>query len=145
MELFLLNAVALFRPLASMEFASAIFEIAGIGFFALLVGALLISSAVRKSLSFSAIDAAIITFSIWCAATYLIYFDLALIKEVAKLLIPLLGFVVVKNVIRERSEYAGLLRWALVGFAVPILLSAALIANGQGVDYVSYWTDVARW
>lgn len=145
MELFLLKAVALFRPLASMEFASAIFEIAGIGFFALLVGALLISSAVRKSLSFSAIDAAIITFSVWCAATYLIYFDLALIKEVAKLLIPLLGFVVVKNVVRERSEYVGLLRWALVGFAVPILLSAALIANGQGVDYVSYWTDVARW
>jgi O-antigen ligase len=145
MELFLVNLVALLRPLASLEFASVIFEIAGIVLFGLLVGAILANSAMRKALKISSVDAAISAFTLWCFAIYLIYFEVALIKEVGKLVVPLLSYIVTKNVVRDRSEYTALLRWALVGFSIPIVLSTVMIINGSGIDYVSYWTDLSRW
>jgi O-antigen ligase len=145
MELFLLKLVALFRPLVSLNYAATVFEVAGSTLFGALIIALLANSAVRKSLTLSSVDAAIITFTLWCFAIYVIYFETAHLKEVAKLVIPLLSYIVVKNVVRNRQEYEALLRWILVGFAVPIVLSLVLILEGSGVDYVSYWTNLERW
>ena len=145
MELLLLQLVALLRPLASIDWAAAIFEIVGVGLFGLLVAALLADSAVRKSLIFSAVDAAILSFSVWCLAIYVIYFHAARIGEVAKLVIPLLSYIVVKNVVRDRSEYETLLRWMLVGFSIPIVISTVLIATGHGLDSILYWTKEPRW
>jgi O-antigen ligase len=145
MELFLLKFVALFRPLVSLNYAATVFEVAGSALFGALIVALLAIGAVRKSLKFSFVDAAIITFTLWCLAIYIIYFESARLKEVAKLVIPLLSYIAVKNVVRNRQEYEALLRWILVGFAVPIALSMVLILNGSGVDYVSYWTNLERW
>jgi len=145
MELFLLKLVGLFRPLASIEFAAAIFEVAGIGLFGLLGVAFLANSAMRKSLRVSAVDAVIVVFALWCLAIYVIYFEHAYIRDVAKLLIPMLGYIVVKNVVQNRSEYEALLRWMIIGFSIPTAMSAVLIIGGSGLDYVDYWTDALRY
>lgn len=121
MELFLLKLVGLFRPLASLSYAATFFEIAGIALFGLLVVALLANSAMRKSLRFSSVDAAIVTFTLWCIAIYVIYFEAARISDVAKLVIPLLSFIVVKHVLHERSGYE------------------------YGLDSIYYWTKLPRW
>ena len=145
MELLLLQLVALFRPLASIELAAAFFVVLGVGLFGMLVVALLANSATRKSLKFSAIDVVIAVFALWCLAIYVIYFESANISDVAKLLIPMLSYTVVKNVVRGPSDYEALLKWMLLGFAIPTVMSAALIVMGNGLDYTDYWTDALRY
>lgn len=145
MELFFIKLAALFRPLASLDAAEFVFEVAGILLFGFMVFALLVSSASRKTLKLSAVDFAIIAFTVWCLTTYIVYFDTSRIREVAKLLIPLLTYIAVKNVVSHDTQYVSVLRWALLGFSVPIVLSTALIVTGQGYDYVNYWTNVTRW
>ena len=145
MELLLLKLVCLMRPLASMAYAEVVFDIAGAGLFAFLVLALLSDGAVRKSLNFSVVDLLIGMFAIWCLTVYVVYFEEADIAHVVKMLIPLLSYTVVKNVVKDRTQYAKLLLWMIIGFSVPLIVSAGLIAAGKGVDYVSYWTGIPRW
>lgn len=145
MELVLLKLVGLFRPLASIEYAEIVFDVAAIALFAMLVGAFLVNSATRRAIRLSAIDVTVFAFATWCLATYVIYFESSDIRHVAKLLIPLLSFTVVKNVVRDRLQYRDLLFWILVGFSIPLILSVMLIATGKGVDHVNYWTGIPRW
>jgi len=145
MEFLLLKVVSMFRPLASLGYAEAFFDIAGAALFALLVVALLLDSAVRKTLSLSAVDLLIGMFAIWCLTIYVVYFEQAHIAHVVKMLIPLFSYIAVKNVVKERVQYVKLLLWMIVGFSVPVVVSAGLIAAGKGVDYVSFWTGIPRW
>jgi len=147
MELFLLGTAALFRPIASGAYilSGAFTEIAAVLLFVVLCGAFFANSALRKQTSFSAIDLTIVGFSTWCLAGYVAYFDVARLADMARLLVPLLTYTVTKNIVKDRDEYRRLLSWMIVGFSVPVVLSAALIAAGKGVAYVSYWTGIARY
>lgn len=147
MELLLIKLVALLRPLASMEQAEAVFEILGVGIFAMAVAGTLISVAVRRELFLTTIDLVILAFVAWCLAGYVIYFDPAKTSGLVKLLLPLLTYILVKNVVSEHGQYTRLLFWIIAGFAVPTFLSAALIAirHPSAIDMVLYWTGVSRW
>ena len=128
-----------------MGYADAFFDIAGGGLFALVVAAILSDSSVRKTLRLSAVDLLIGMFAIWCLTIYVVYYEEADFAHVVKMLIPLFSYTVVKNVVRERAQYAKLLLWMIVGFSIPVIASAGLIVAGKGVDYVSYWTGIPRW
>ena len=145
MELVLLKLVAFLRPLGGIKYAEFAFELISILLITALGAALLVHGATRKVLRFSAIDAMILAFTIWCLTTYVVYFESASFAEVAKLLIPLLSYTIAKNVIGNERQYRALLFWIIVGFAIPTIGSAALILLGEGVQYVSYWTGVSRW
>ncbi len=145
MEVFLLKAVVFARIISSFEYAAVAFDLAAIALFVIIVGLFFANMAVRKDVSFSAIDAAIVAFAVWCVAVSLIYFEDTRLRDVAKLLTPLLSYVVVKNVLKSDSDYGGVLFWAVAGFAIAIVGSAILIMRGQGVDYVTYWTGIPRW
>ena len=147
MELFLLKLVALARPLISMRFGEAFFAILGISLFGILVGAVLMRAAMQKSLRLSPIDGLILAFMTWCVARALIYIDASYISQLTKLLVPLLSYIVVKNVVPDREEYRRVIFWIILGFSVPTLLSAGLIAIGSSgaVDMVIYTTGVLRW
>jgi O-antigen ligase len=145
MELLLLKLVAVLRPLASMKYAENYFEIVGVGLFALMIVGIFSYCAVRKTLTLSAIDLLIFAFAIWCLTIYLAYFEVTGIKSVVVILIPLFSYIVVKNVVKDRVQYLGVLFWIIVGFIIPVILSAVLIVTGKGVDYVSYWTGITRW
>lgn len=145
MELLLLKFVAFLRPLAGIKYAEAFFELISVLLIVALGLALLVTGATRKALRFSAIDALIAAFTVWCLTSYVVYFESASIAEVAKLVIPLVSYTIAKNVISDERQYLTLLRWMIIGFAIPAIWSAALIMNGEGVQYVSYWTGVRRW
>jgi O-antigen ligase len=147
MELLFVKLIALMRPLASTEYAEAIAGVSAIGMFGLGLATLLIVSAVRKSIRISAIDTMIFFFSVWCVAIYLIYFESSLISYLLKLLIPLIGYIVVKNVVLTWVEYRRLLLWMLIGSFIPTIISATLIlaGNTSAVDMVNYWSGVTRW
>jgi len=147
MELFLLKLVALARPLISMRFGEELFAILGIGLFAILVGAVLMRAAVQKSLRLSPIDGLILAFMTWCIARAVIYFDGSYISQLTKLLVPMLSYIVVKNVVPDREEYRRMIFWIIVGLSVATLLSAGQIASGVSgaVDGVKYQTGLLRW
>lgn len=147
MELFLLKLVALFRPLASMEYVEPLFSVLGVGLFALLFAAVLIRAALNKSLRLSAVDGVIVAFAIWCIAISGIYYEGTQIAELVKVLVPVLSYTLVKNIIPNPQEYRRLLFWIIIGFVVPTLVSASLIAVGspKALDMVNYWTQVPRW
>jgi O-antigen ligase len=147
MELFLLKLVALARPLISMRYGETFFAILGIGLFAILVGAVLMRSALQKSLRFSPIDALIFAFMTWCVARAVIYLDGSYISQLTKLLVPLLSYFVVKNIVPDREEYRRVIFWIILGFSIPTLLSAGQIASGvsDAVTSVKYQTGLPRW
>lgn len=145
MELLLIKLVALIRPLASMQHLEALFAVLGLGLFAVLLAVLFAHGATHRTLRLSAVDGVIIAFAVWCLAISGIYYDRVQIGEVAKLLVPVLSYTIVKNVVQDPSQYRQLLIWAMVGFAIPVLASVALIVTGGGAHYTSYWTGVVRW
>lgn len=147
MELFIVKLVAVFRPLASVSYAAPYFEVAGAGLFVVLLSALLVKGTVQQSLRLSAVDAAIFAFTVWCIAISLIYVHAVRPGELAKLLVPLLSYTIVKNVVSDRNECRKVLFWALVGLGLPMIASAALILakSPAAVDTVNYWTQVTRW
>lgn len=147
MELLLLKIVALLRPLVSIKYVEASFDVFGIGLFVVLVLALLVYSAVQKSLKMSVIDGIIVAFTLWVVAISIIYYESVDIGEVGKLLIPLLSYTLVKNVVLNQREYRHLILWIIVGFTIPTLVSGVLIVaeSKTALHMVNYWTTVARW
>lgn len=145
MDLLLLKLVAALRPLASIKYAEGVFDLLGVGLFGLLIGALLMRGAVSRSMRIGATDLLIVAFTLWCVTIYFVYFESAQFRYVLKIAIPLLAYVVAKNVVHDLENYRRLLLWTIAAFAVPVLLSAVLIATGLGVDRVNYWTGIARW
>lgn len=150
MDLFLLELLALLRPLFFIEvkakiFGFNLFEAAAIGFSGFLFVAIMIRAAVSKDVSFSALDLFVLAFVGWSVCIYAIYADKADIKEVAKLIIPLLTYTVGRNLIPDKVTYQRVLLLMIIGFLPPMLLSAALISLGQSVTMVSYWTGEPRY
>lgn len=145
MELLILKLVAVLRPLASIKYLEAAFDVLGVGLIILLLAALVMRGAVHKTLTLSAIDLLIVGFGIWCFAIYVIYFEAAQVRYVFKLLIPLFSYIVVKNIVHERADYMNMLFWLIVASSIPVLVSAGLILAGSGIDRVNYWTGVVRY
>lgn len=145
MELLLIQIVAAMRPLASIKYVENFFDVLGVGLSGLMIGAVLMRSAVHGTLKIGPIDLLIVGFSIWCCAIYLVYFESAQLRYVLKIVIPLLAYVAVKNVLRDVADYRRLLLWIIVAFVIPVLLSAILIMTGKGAERVNYWTGLTRW
>jgi len=150
MELILLKALALFRPILFVDTGVQLgglnlFEIAAVAFTLILAAALAMQAATRKELNISATDLLIVAYVAWCAAIYLIYLDKAQTSVLAKFIIPPVTYLVAKNVIPSRQEYGRVLWLLLVGFAPPLYASVAVMAAGGGQEYVNYWTGVPRY
>lgn len=145
MEFLLIEFIAFFRPLASLDYAEGLFDVAAIILFALAIAAFLMNSALRQKMSITAIDLAILGFVVWCVAAYIIYIDRADIRDVAKLLMPIVMFTVVKNIVQTEDQYRRMLLWMIAGFGIATILSGIRIVTGSGVDYVNFWTELPRW
>jgi O-antigen ligase len=130
-----------------MRYGEAFFAILGIGLFGILVGAVLMRAAMQKSLRLSPIDGLILAFTTWVIARAVIYIDASYISQLTKLLVPLLSYIVVKNVVPDREEYRRVISWIILGFIIPTLLSAGQIALGvsDAVAAVKYQTGLLRW
>lgn len=150
MDFFALQLFAFLRPLLEIDSGTSfgglkVFELGAIVFSGMLMLALLVRAALAGELRLSMIDLVIGAFVLWCIAIYLVYYQDAYIKELGKLVIPLLTYVVVKNVVANEREYKKLIWLVIVGFAVPTVASTVLIMLGQGIAYVHYWSGAARY
>lgn len=145
MQFLLIELIAFSRPLASLDYAEGLFDLAAIALFALAIAAFLMNSALRQQMSITATDLAILGFVVWCLATYVVYFDRANIRDVAKLLMPIVMFTVVKNIVQTPEQYRRMLLWMIAGFGIATALSGIRIVYGNGVDYINFWTELPRW
>lgn len=150
MELALLNLFALLRPILFIDvrvklFGLSLFDTAAIGLFAILLAALIFHAALRRTATLTGLDLLILAFVFWCVSVLVIYPDKSNIKDVVKLVIPFLTYIVARNVIPDQAAYRRTLFLLILGFLPPLLLSVWLIAMGQGIGYVSYWTKLARY
>ena len=150
MELFFLYIFSLLRPILFINIDAEIgglnlFEVAAILLALLLFAMLIYKMGLRQKIYISSIDLLILLFSLWCVGTFLAYSDSANEKEVAKMIIPLWTFVIVKNVITSKEQFRKLIFIMLLGFSIPVTLSVLFIIMGKGIDDISYWTDIERY
>jgi len=142
MELILLKFFAFLRPILSTDTGAR--ESAAILFSGIIIAAFAMRAATHKNLNLSVTDLVIGAFVFWCVAIYVIYIDKSHINVLAKFVIPLLTYVVVKSVIPSREQYLKMLWLLILGFSIPVFSSALLILLGGGVENISYWTGMPR-
>lgn len=150
MDYLLLQIFAILRPIMFIElpislFGLNLFEVAAIVLSLFLMLGLLIRGALVKDFSVSGIDLAMIGFSGWCITVFAIYPQYSDLRDLARLVLPFLTYLAAKTVLRTTARYRKLLWLLLVGFSVPVVMSAGLIAAGYGVDRINYWTGIPRY
>jgi len=149
LELFLIKLLAFLRPVLFLDvkwniFGLNLFEFAAIGLTGILFVALSIRAAVSKSVTITLVDLFVLAFSLWCLAIYAVYAGSADFKDVLKLILPPLTYSIGRNIITDVDSYHKVLWLLIVGFLIPILLSAFLIASGQSITNINYWTGEPR-
>lgn len=92
----------------------------------------------------SGVDLFVMLFMLCVLGASLIYLEKSKLKDVAKFLLPFFSYIAVRNCITGREQYLRLLWWMIVGFAVPVVTSAILIALHKGVYVHDYWTGLWR-
>ncbi len=150
MELLFLYLFSILRPILFININVEIgglnlFEFAAIFLALLLFSMLIYKMGLKKKIYVSSVDLFILLFSLWCVGTFLAYSDSANVKEVAKMIIPLWTFVIVKNVITNKDQFKKLIFIMLIGFSIPVTLSVLLIVMDKGIYDVNYWTDIVRY
>jgi O-antigen ligase len=148
MELLVLQIVAFLRPIFFIKYGGEdLFDLAAIGAFVLLSAAMLVNTSLRKDVRLTSVDIIIFSFSAYCIAISLIYIDKVNWREVAKLLIPLLTYIIAKNILKSAAAYHKLIGVMICGFVIPIGLSVGLIAveSKNAVDLVDFWSGIPRW
>jgi O-antigen ligase len=150
MDLLLLQLFAFLRPIMFLDLGVQIgglnvFEVAALLLTGALLGGMLIRAAVRKDLALSGADLLMIGFAIWCIVIYFVYIDRADVKELAKFVLPFLGYVVAKNILVERGAYRTLILIMILGFVPPLVVTTVMTLLGKGAEWVNFWTGSARY
>lgn len=148
MEYLLIQIVAFLRPILFIEIGiSNFFDAGGIGIVVVLLVAILIRGAVGQVLTFNLVDALIVAFVTWCVVCSVIYPETMDVRGLAKLIMPFLCYTVAKNVLHDRVQYVRVLFLMILGYVLPVVISAGLIMLGKGMEIygASYWTGLLRW
>lgn len=150
MDLILLNLVAFFRPVLFVDaqinlLGLNLFELAALALTLLLFVSFASHAVLKKELNLSLVDVVIVLYSAWCIWVFVIYYDTADPRALLKLVIPPLTYTVAKNIIKDLGQYRKILKLMVLGFSIPLIGSAVLVALGMGVSKVSYWTGLASY
>jgi O-antigen ligase len=152
MEIILLYLSAFLRPIFFIDLAEStglqtteLFNWFAIALLILLAAAMFSNVALRKEFRVSIVDLLIVAFCIWCTTGYFLYPENSNGRELIKLLFPLCTYIVAKTVLRSTEQYTKMLKWMILGFAIPVFASAGLIASGGGIESLNYWTKLLRY
>lgn len=122
-----------------------LFELLTISF-TLVLAAVAANNAVGKvAIPFSKLDGAILLFILWCSSVAVIYPENSDFKSYVKLVLPPLTFCILKRAITSRRQYCTLLKWLIIGFAIPVALSAFEIYEGRSIGQRIFWTGLERY
>lgn len=119
-------------------------EIFAIIFFIFLFFIYLLQITSKNRFKFELIDGVIYLYILWCVGAFLAYIDKSTIKDVAKFLIPFFTFIVIRNSLTSREQYIKLLKILIIGFSIPITITAVLIVAKKGIWVQDYWTGLYR-
>ena len=97
----------------------------------------------RKSID--KIDAMVFVYCAWCTSIYLLMWPVASLSVYAKLIFPPITFVIFRRLIRDKRQYLRVLLALVLGFSIPVFISAFMSANGLGVGKETYWTGLIRY
>jgi O-antigen ligase len=122
-----------------------LFELLTVAFTSVLAVVAGINAFRKGTVAFSALDGAILVFVFWCSSVAMIYPDSTDLKSYFKLVLPPLTFFVLKRAIASRQECISLLKWLILGFIVPVGVSALMIYEGKGVAQRIFWTGLERY
>jgi O-antigen ligase len=100
---------------------------------------------IGRKIGVSATEWLIIAFLIWCSSIAIIYPEDSDLKSYAKLVLPPLSLIILRRAMWNREQYLRSLKWLILGFALPVFLSAILISQGKGLFDTIYWTGLERY
>jgi O-antigen ligase len=121
------------------------FEFATIGFSFILALLALWHTVSGNTRSLSLAEWLAIAFIIWCTTTLVVYPESSNFKTYVKFVLPLLTYIALKRILSSHLQFLHLLRWMIVGFAVPVILSVVWTIFGRGVGQEIYWTGLVRY
>jgi O-antigen ligase len=150
MDFLLVQIIAFLRPIMFIQYGPTImglnsFELFGVVSFLALLFMYLARLALVRTVSLSGTDLLILAFSFWCVAAFFVYSDKALLGELAKILIPLLTFTLVKYFVKSREQHLNVISFMIYGFVVPVAWTVWMIVHGEGLASINYWTDLPRY
>ncbi|MCG3203045.1 MAG: hypothetical protein NFCOHLIN_02962 [Gammaproteobacteria bacterium] len=122
-----------------------LFEILTIALTFLLVILAAVNALRGNGIRLSPIDIAIIMLVAWCSTVALVYPENTDFKAYVKLVLPPITFMVLKRAIATQRQYVRLLRLMIIGFAIPVALSAYAIHEGTGLAARIFWTGLERY
>lgn len=150
MDGFLLTTFYFARPIMFMETGLKLgglnfFELVTIIFSSVLAILAFISMVSGRKIKLSAVEWLIIIFVIWCSTIAIVYPETSDMKAYIKFVLPPLSFIILKRAIMNQDQYMKCLKWLVIGFSVPIIVSAYMIFHGMGFAGAIYWTGLERY
>lgn len=122
-----------------------ILQVAAICLMAILGAAMLGHMALRRSVNLTSLDIIILLYAIWCTVGWLAYPDKTHLTDLVRWILPLIGFVILKNLIVSKRHYQTALFAMLCGYFVPVIGSSVLISLGKSLEQLNYWTKLSRY
>ena len=146
----LVNIFYLARPILSVQLDITIagmdfFDVATIVFTSLLGMIAAYTMMNKKAIPLSAIEKWIIAFIIWCTLIYIFYREIAVFKTYIKLILAPITYLILRRTITSAEQYIKALKCLIVGFSLPVVWSAFLIAQGHSLARTVYWTGLERY
>ena len=82
---------------------------------------------------------------LWSTLASLYHLDIVDFRTYIKWILPLLTYMVMRRSISDRFQYQRLLVFMVIGFSVPVVLSAYKTVSGLGLHRAIYWTGLERY
>ena len=151
MEIYIVQILYLFRPILNAELVDwgllgfNFFELLAILLFLALVAAFALGALQKKRNPVSRVEVWAVLLIVWITISYVVHVDISSLSTYAKLVIPLMTYVMLKRILPDRAAHIRLVFLMLIGFLLPLIMSAVMTYQGEGLRSVSYWTGLERY
>ena len=151
MEIFIVQALYLLRPMLNAEWAQwrllgfGFLELAAILLFLALAAAFTLKTLQKDRQPVSGVEIWAALLIVWITISYIVHIEISSISQYAKFIIPLMTYIMLKRILPDRSVHVRMIFLMLVGFLLPFILSAIITSQGEGVHQVVYWTGLERY
>ena len=151
MEKLLLDLMYFIRPVMSMFVDVTVFgfvfaDIATMVFTLGLIVLFIMSSMENSQAKpMSTIEKWMGLYILWSTLASLYHLDIVDFRTYIKWILPLLTYMVMRRSISDRFQYQRLLVFMVIGFSVPVVLSAYKTVSGLGLHRAIYWTGLERY
>jgi len=150
MDAFLIKFIYFARPLLGgfvnyQIFGLTFFEAATIVLTAALLLVYVHVMMSRRKEPLSRIEVWMLVFFIWCLFSSILNYDLVVGESIIKWVLPPATYIILRRTINDLELYGKCINWMMLGFVVPIGLSAYLTSQGINIDEEVFKTGAQRY